>query len=137
MPPLKAVKSLHLFADDDDWLPFHNKTHQSTEVFQLCRSYAGSRILRECTFASSELRIFSSLHLSGPQLAQEALSSPHDTYGKSENTGCLYKLSTINLVWGPLKCTKSNFIPVHVFLHFKSFCLVVLQLILASKLSQL
>ena len=53
------------------------------------------------------------------------------------NTGCSYKLSTINLVWGPLKCTKSNFNPVHVFLHFKSFCLVVLQLILASKLSDL
>ena len=35
------------------------------------------------------------------------------------STGCLYKLSTINLVWGPLKCTKSNFNPVHVFLHFK------------------
>ena len=52
-------------------------------------------------------------------------------------TGCFYKLSTINLVWGPLKCTKSNFDPVHVFLHFKSFCLVVLQLILASKLSEL
>ena len=26
---------------------------------------------------------------------------------------------------------------MHVFLHFKSFCLVVLQLILASKLSEL
>ena len=52
-------------------------------------------------------------------------------------TGCFYKLSTINLVWGPLKCTKSNFDIVHVFLHFKSFCLVVLQLILASKLSEL
>ena len=51
-------------------------------------------------------------------------------------TGCLYKLSRINLVWGPLKCIKSNFNPVHVFLHFKSFCLVVLQLILASKLSE-
>ena len=47
------------------------------------------------------------------------------------NTGCFYKLSKINLVWGPLKCTKSNFNPVHLFLHFKSFCLVVLQLILA------
>ena len=34
-------------------------------------------------------------------------------------------------------CTKSNFNPVHVFLHFKSFCLVVLQLILASKLCKL
>ena len=53
------------------------------------------------------------------------------------STGCLYKLSPINLVWGPLKCTKSNFNPVHVFLHFKSFCLVVLQLILASKLNEL
>ena len=52
------------------------------------------------------------------------------------STGCLYKLSRINLVWGPLKCIKSNFNPVHVFLHFKSFCLVVLQLILASKLSE-
>ena len=53
------------------------------------------------------------------------------------NTGCSYKLSTINLVWGPLKCSKSNFNPVHVFLHFKSFCLVVLKLILALKLSEL
>ena len=54
-----------------------------------------------------------------------------------DTTGCLYKLSPINLVWGPLKCSKSNFNPVHVFLHFKSFCLVVLKLILASKLSEL
>ena len=53
----------------------------------------------------------------------------------SSTIGCFYKLSTINLVWGPLKCTISNFNPVHVFLHFKSFCLVVLQLILASKLT--
>ena len=51
-------------------------------------------------------------------------------------TGCLYKLSRKNLVWGPLKCSKSNFNPVHVFLHFNSFCLVVLKLILASKLSE-
>ena len=49
-------------------------------------------------------------------------------------TGCFYKLSRINLV---LKCPKSNFNPMHVFLHFKSFCLVLLQLILASKLSEL
>ena len=54
----------------------------------------------------------------------------------SSHTGCFYKLSPINLVWGQLKCTKSNFNPVHVFLHFKSFGLVVLQLILASKLSE-
>ena len=53
------------------------------------------------------------------------------------STGCLYKLLPINLVWGPLKCSKSKFNPVHVFLHFKSFCLVVLKLILASKLSEL
>ena len=52
-------------------------------------------------------------------------------------TGCLYKLSQINLVWGPLKCTKSNFNPVYVFPHFKSFCLVVLQLILSLKLSEI
>ena len=32
---------------------------------------------------------------------------------------------------------KSKFNPVHVFLHFGTFCLVVLQLILASKLSEL
>ena len=37
------------------------------------------------------------------------------------HTGCLYKLSPIKLVWGPLKCSKSEFNPVHVFLHFKSF----------------
>ena len=52
-------------------------------------------------------------------------------------TGCFYKLSPINWVLGPLKCSKSNFNSVHVFLHFKSFCLVVLKLILASKLSEL
>ena len=52
-------------------------------------------------------------------------------------TGCFYQLSPINLVSGPLKCSKSNFNPVHVFLHFKSFCLVILKLILASKLSEL
>ena len=52
-------------------------------------------------------------------------------------TGCLYKLSQINLVWWSLKCTKSNFNPVYVFPHFKSFCLVVLQLILSLKLSEL
>ena len=62
--------------------------------------------------------------------------SPAATESSAINTGCLYKLSQINLVWGPLKCTKSNFNPVYVFLHFKSFCLVVLQLILASKLSE-
>ena len=37
----------------------------------------------------------------------------------------------------PFKSTKSIFNPVHVFLHFGTFCLVVLQLILASKLSEL
>ena len=47
------------------------------------------------------------------------------------STGCLYKLSRRNLMWGPLKCSKSNFNPVHVFLHFNSFCLVVLKLNLA------
>ena len=57
--------------------------------------------------------------------------------GQTTTTGCLYKLSPINLVWGALKCSKSNFNPVHVFLYFKSFCLVVLKLILASKLSEL
>ena len=61
----------------------------------------------------------------------------HGSWLVAITTGCSYKLSTINLVWGPLKCTKSNFNPVHVFLHFKSFCLVVLQLISASKLSDL
>ena len=61
----------------------------------------------------------------------------NDNERKIDTTGCLYKLSRINLVWGPLKCSKSNFNPVHVFLHFKSFCLVVLILILASKLSDL
>ena len=53
------------------------------------------------------------------------------------STGCSYKLSRINLLFGPLKCSKSNFNPVHVFLHFNSFCLEVLKLILASKLSEL
>ena len=53
------------------------------------------------------------------------------------STGCSYKLSRINLLFGPLKYSKSNFNPVHVFLHFNSFCLEVLKLILASKLSEL
>ena len=53
------------------------------------------------------------------------------------HTGCFYKLLPINLVWGPFKYSKSNFNPVHVFLHFKSFCLVVLKVIFASKLSEL
>ena len=35
------------------------------------------------------------------------------------------------------KLSKSNFNPVHVFLHFGTFGLMVLQLILASKLSEL
>ena len=52
-------------------------------------------------------------------------------------TGCLYKLLQINSVWEPLKCSKSKFNPVHVFLHFKSFCMVVLKFILALKLSEL
>ena len=54
----------------------------------------------------------------------------------SISTGCSYKLSRINLLFGPLKCSKSNFNTVHVFLHFNSFCLVVLKLILASILSE-
>ena len=57
--------------------------------------------------------------------------------GSVECTGCLYKLLPINLLFGPLKCSKSNLNPVHVFLHFNSFCLEVLKLILASKLSKL
>ena len=61
---------------------------------------------------------------------------PHLTI-RHRHTGCFYRLSPINLVWGPLKYFKSNFNPVHVFLHFKSFCLVVLKLILASKLREL
>ena len=55
----------------------------------------------------------------------------------TRNTGCLYKLSQINLVWGQLKCTKSNFNPVHFTLHFGTFYLTVWQLILPSKLSEL
>ena len=43
----------------------------------------------------------------------------------------------LNFIWGPLKLTKSNFNPVHVYLHFGTFGVVVLQLILASKLSEL
>ena len=42
-----------------------------------------------------------------------------------------------NCIWGPLKGTKSSFKPVHLFLHFGTFGLLVLQLILASKLSEL
>ena len=57
--------------------------------------------------------------------------------GQNESTGCSYKLSRKNELFGPLKCSKSNFNPVHVFLHFNSFCLEVLKLILASKLSEL
>ena len=44
-------------------------------------------------------------------------------FNPERSTGCLYKLSRRNLMWGPLKCSKSNFNPVHVFLHFNSFCL--------------
>ena len=36
-----------------------------------------------------------------------------------------------------IKIKQSNFNPVHVFLHFGTFGLMVLQLILASKLSEL
>ena len=43
----------------------------------------------------------------------------------------------MNFICGPLKLTKSNFNPVHVFLHFGTFGVVVLQLILASKLGEL
>ena len=42
-----------------------------------------------------------------------------------------------NCIRGPLKGPKSSFKPVHLFLHFGTFGLVVLQLILASKLSEL
>ena len=42
-----------------------------------------------------------------------------------------------NCIWGPLKGTKSSFKPVHLFLHFGTFGLLVLQLILSSKLSEL
>ena len=38
---------------------------------------------------------------------------------------------------GHFKGTKANFNPVHVGLHFGTFVFVVLQLILASKLSEL
>ena len=49
-----------------------------------------------------------------------------------------HKLPTKSMwLWGPLKCTISNCNPVHVFLHFGTFGSVVLQLILASKLSEL
>ena len=41
------------------------------------------------------------------------------------------------MVRGPLKGTKSSFNPVHDFLHFKTFCQVVIQFSLASKLSEL
>ena len=43
-------------------------------------------------------------------------------------------------VQGPSKVSpesKSSFNPVHVFLHFRTFGLMILQLILASKLSEL
>ena len=49
-----------------------------------------------------------------------------------------HKLPTKSMwLWGPLKCTISNCNPVHVFLHFGTFGSLVLQLILASKLSEL
>ena len=88
----------------------------------------------------SSSRLEPMLHLVDKHREQFWKMGNHLTLSNSSylaSTWCLYKLSTINLVWGPLKCTKSNFNPVHVFLHFKSFCLVVLQLILASKLSNL
>ena len=40
-------------------------------------------------------------------------------------------------VRGPLKGTKSSFNPVHDFLHFGTFVLMVIKLILALKLSEL
>ena len=43
----------------------------------------------------------------------------------------------LNFVWGLLKYTKSSFNPKHIFLHFGTFGLMLLQLILASKLSEL
>ena len=57
-------------------------------------------------------------------------------WGHIECTGCFYWLSLINLVWGPLKYSKSNLI-LCMFFSTSSFCLVVLKLILASKLSEL
>ena len=42
-----------------------------------------------------------------------------------------------NCILGPLKGSKSSFSPVHFLLHFGTFGLVVLQLNLASKLSEL
>ena len=60
-----------------------------------------------------------------PQCRHQDLQGPH-------------KLPTKSMwLWGPLKCTISNCNHVHVFLHFGTFGLVVLQLILASKLSEL
>ena len=53
------------------------------------------------------------------------------------DTGCSYKLSRINLLFGPLKCSKSNFNPVQEDPHFKQFYLMILKLILASKLGEI
>ena len=92
-------------------------------------------------FSSLRLSLYEQIGHRYPNLVQPKLVHgfyvAHRLDFSTVNTGCLYKLSRINLLFGPLKCSKSNFNPVHVFLHFNSFCLEVLKLILASKLSEL
>ena len=104
---------------------------QSHEKFRKVRKMVSSILWRLRAFMPKLRKILTKIHAQKLESAWKLFVLEF-----REATGCSYKLSTINLVWGPLKCTKSNFNPVHVFLHFKSFCLVVLQLILASKLSE-
>ena len=89
-------------------------------------SWCALPLLRNIPLTTKSFINFSRLGVSDTRINRNRIS-----------IGYFYQLSPINLVWGPLKCAKSNFNPVHVFLHFKSFGLVVLQLILASKLSEL
>ena len=57
------------------------------------------------------------------------------TYDTS--TGSFIRIEVFKFRQKAIKIIKSDFNPVHVFLNFGTFSLVVLQLILASKLSKL
>ena len=76
-------------------------------------------------------------------LVSVLLMKQHPIKLRSKHDGSVYLQGPHKLppesrwLWGPLKCTTSNCNPVHVFLHFGTFGLEVLQLILASKLSEL
>ena len=50
-------------------------------------------------------------------------------------TGSFKRIEVFKIRMRAIKIDQFN--PVHVFLHFETFCLVALRLILASKLSEL